>query len=199
MHRSVPYPSPPWRLRGQAWAAAWRLRGLDQTGLPAGWTSFRVGPWSLLGAVWAEYAAGGDLAYEELAVGQVVRRGRALAITIPWIWVDSDASRTGGRILWSLPKQRASFEAEDHERTAETPSGPASLEHRGTGLPLGRWPLAFVVAQPSPTGPVYAPCRLRADLRLARTRWRLPPPLDRLPARPWLSLHLTDAELVLGG
>lgn len=194
----IAYPNPPWRLRGRAFAAAWLSRALQpDLAIPTGWRPFAVGARRLIGAVWADWRPGGDLAYHELAVGLVVRRGAALAITLPWMWVDSEASRAGGRALWAIPKDIASFRPQGSGFAAETAIGPATLAPGAGGLRLGRHGFGFATAQPDGGRTVMARARITADLTLTRDAWRLPPPLDRLGA-PFLTARLDDAELVFG-
>jgi hypothetical protein len=56
----------------------------------------------------AEYREG-TLRYRELVVGALVRRGARAGIVALWIWVDSLESLWGGRRLWGIPKEPATF------------------------------------------------------------------------------------------
>ncbi len=57
-----------------------------------------------------EYAPRGVLPYRELLVALLVLGRRGVWYTIPRIWVDSAQSRIGGRELWAIPKELASFD-----------------------------------------------------------------------------------------
>jgi len=116
---------------------------------------------------------------------------------VPWIWVDSEASQAGGRALWAIPKDAASFQLQGAGSSAETPMGPAGVAPGPGGLRLGRHSFAFATAQPDGGRTVMARARLTAELTVSRETWRLPPPLDRLAA-PFLTARLDDAELVFG-
>lgn len=94
----------------------------------------RLGRWAVLGVVCAAYR-GGTLAYHEFAVGVAVRKGARLGVTLPWIWVDSEASLQGGRAWWAIPKRLAVFsdmatgtqisaDAGEIATLAATPRGP---------------------------------------------------------------------------
>lgn len=188
------YPPPPWRLRGRAFAAAWLVRDLEAP-IPSGWAPLKLGPFHLLGAVWAGYGLGGDLSYRELALGLVVRKGAALAVTLPWVWVDSQASQAGGRALWAIPKDMAAFRQDATAMTAETPLGPAGLQPRRRGAHMGRRTLGFATAQPDQGRTIMARASITADIRWARADWRLP---IALPAKPLMSFELEDLQLVFG-
>ena len=54
-----------------------------------------------------ELRAGQRLTYHELLVARLVRAGRSAHVRITDIWVDSPASRDGGRSLWAIPKHLA--------------------------------------------------------------------------------------------
>jgi len=197
-HPETVFPNPPWRLRGRAFAAAWFSRALDPAlAVPADWQPLAIGGRRLIGAIWADWRPGGDLAYHELAVGLVVRRGPALAVTLPWIWVDSETSRAGGRALWAIPKDLAGFAPQETGFSAQTPLGPASVAPGAGGLRLGRRSFGFATAQPDGRRTVMARARITAELAFTRDAWRLPPPLDRLGA-PFMTARLEDAELVFG-
>ena len=49
------------------------------------------------------------LRYDELVIGSLARRGLKFGIYVHHIWVDSEESLWGGRRIWGLPKELASF------------------------------------------------------------------------------------------
>lgn len=85
----MPFPSPPWSLRGQAWVSLVRAAAPGE-GTDTWVTGF------------VDHQPGGTLSYRELVVAR--RLGRR-AVQVRDLWVDSAASRDGGRSLWHLPKQ----------------------------------------------------------------------------------------------
>lgn len=195
----ITYPAPPWRLRGSACAAGWLIRGdAGALAAPPGWAPLRVGPWGLAGAVWADWRPGGDLAYRELAVGLVVRRGAALAVSVGPIFVDSEASQLGGHRLWAIPKSLARFCGNgESAMTAQTPLGVALLTPGRPGISLGRRTFRFATAQADHGRTVVARASLTANLRRSDDKWRLPAPLEAL-GRPLAAFRLEDVELRFG-
>ena len=90
----MPFPSPPWSLTAQMWLSVFAVRESGRPDRPAG----------VYGAAFVDYT--GVLAYHELLVARLhdpVRR----RVRVTDIWVDSVASRDGGRALWAIPKQLA--------------------------------------------------------------------------------------------
>ena len=77
--------------------------------LPPGCTPVRVGGRGVVGTAWVSYEPGGVLSYREVMATLLVRRGRRVMPTIMRIWVDSEASRDGGRALWGIPKDLATL------------------------------------------------------------------------------------------
>lgn len=198
------FPPQPWRLAGEAWLLAWRVREAELSApWPAGFHPLRLGGRLLVGAVWAIYRPGGDLAYQELAIGVVGREGLRPAVTIPWIWVDDPAALAGGRALWAIPKQIGSFEAHAAGPAARDAAGApiaALAEAGGVALP-GRWRLPLPLVQPSGPALVFPKGAARGVVLVTRARWRFAPagPLGWLSnATPLVSGRLDGARLVFG-
>lgn len=105
---SADYPPQPWDLTGRGWITAWTLRAPLPT-LPDGVRP--VGRLAL--TMFVDYRPPGQMAYAELLAGVVVRQGRRVGLAITDIWVDSPASRDGGRELWGVPKELAVFHVAD--------------------------------------------------------------------------------------
>src|SRR5688500_19005620 len=99
----MPFPSPPWNLRGTMWLSVFPVRSSGTPRRPAG----------LYGAAFVDYAEGGVLAYQELLVARLVRDGAVPRVHICDIWVDSAPSRDGGRALWAIPKELADLHRSD--------------------------------------------------------------------------------------
>jgi hypothetical protein len=119
------------------------------------------------------------------------------------IWVDSVASRDGGRELWGIPKDLADLAVDDGPFRA-TVDGAVVAEARftrGARLP-GRWPTPMAVSQRLGGGVVTTKVRGRAALRLGRARWEIAPggPVRYLAGRrPWLTLTIADFRMRFGG
>ncbi len=217
------YPPEPWDLRGQLHLTVWRMPHADLPAMPTGLAPVRLGGCALVATAWVVYEPGGALSYRELLVAVPVWHGRRLRVSITDIWVDSAPSLRGGRELWGIPKELATFDIAGPRFAASTPDGTSIA--RGTvapraGLP-GRWPARYTVVQDSgipdsgardpgardpgardPGGELaVTPVRSRAALRLTRATWEFAPdgPLAWLAGgRPLLSASLRDFHLRFG-
>jgi hypothetical protein len=198
------YPPEPWRLHGQLHGAVFLVPASDVGDVaPPGWRLLRVGPRCVAAAVWVSYEPGGVLSYSELMLTVLVRRGPWVRPTVPLIWVDSRASQAGGRELWRLPKQLASFAIEPDRFAARTDSHPLAAATVRPRLRLpGRWPVRFRVVQPDGARARSSPVRATAEL--AVTSMRLDPdprgPLALLAGhRPVVGFSLADFRMRFGG
>jgi len=108
----IAYPPPPWRLSGTTVVAA-SLIDVAQARqhVPADLEIVKFGRGRTLGAiVLIEYGSGSIFPYNELVViCGLARAGRRIGGWISHIYVDSTRSQAGGRELFGLPKQLASF------------------------------------------------------------------------------------------
>jgi acetoacetate decarboxylase len=113
-------------------------------------------PGGLYGAGFVDYRDGGVLAYRELFAARLVRDEAMPRVHITDIWVDSTASRDGGRALWSIPKDLADLHVTSRglgpaTRTAcdANINGSALAAARFTSprVPSLRTPLRFTVVQ----------------------------------------------------
>jgi hypothetical protein len=106
------YPPEPWYLGGSMLVSVFAVPAETlppEFALPQGRRALRIGSCVIVGVAAVQYLPGGVLEYDELLVA-VPSLGRGgLRVTIPQIWVDSPASRLGGRELWGIPKQLARF------------------------------------------------------------------------------------------
>lgn len=137
---------------------------------------------ALVGVAFARYE--GDLAYRELLVAEA---RTPPAVTVTQIWVDSEASRAGGRELWGIPKEMATF--------GSAPGIAALRATAGRGLPVPPFPL--VTVQPDHLALNFA----RGRLRPMRAKWEFAAdgPLGWLRGRtPVASAALTDARITFG-
>src|SRR6185437_1146643 len=107
-----PYPPAPWRLRGHSIQA---LRLIDSSiardHVPAGLRVVTVWPGKTLAVLYcASYEPPSVLRYHELVVAPaLVAAGGRIGFWISRIYVDDAISQAGGRGIWGLPKELASF------------------------------------------------------------------------------------------
>jgi hypothetical protein len=205
------YPPEPWDLRGQLYLSVFAVPRAALPALPdplAGAVRpLPFGRRALVGAAWVRYEPGGILQYQELLSAVLVHEGRHPRVSITGIWVDSVASRDGGRELWGIPKDLADLDVRTApdgrtEGTASIASGTIAAVSFGAGWRLpGRWPAPMSVVQELDGGLKRTTVRGRAGLRLGGSTWRVEPggPLGYLAGRrPLLTLTLADFRLRFG-
>jgi acetoacetate decarboxylase len=167
------YPPAPWVLRGQANFHLLAVRTRSLPPVPAGFTPLRVGGFGLVVAGWVDYQGGSILRCGELLAAVAGRWAGGLSATVTHMWVDSPASRAGGRELWGYPKELASFEL------AIDPSGRARACDPD-GVELARGTFAALVTSPwrvSIRGGTVQP--LDGRLTAVRAAFRARPALGR--------------------
>lgn len=198
------YPPEPWDLRGQLYASAFLVPAHEiNVELPPGCSLVRVAGRVVVGAVWVSYEPGGVLSYRELMTTVLVRRGLRVLPTITHIWVDSEASRDGGRALWGIPKELASFDFDGAHFAARDDAGPLArgTVHPRRALPL-RLPVRFRVVQTLKGTAKVSPVRSTASVAVAQGRFEADPsgPLAFLSGRtPLASFALGDFRMNFGG
>ena len=193
------YPAAPWRLQGQLWVSLFRVT--------------RSGGRSdgLYGAAFVSYEPSSDLTYSELLVARPVGGGR---VEITDIWVDSPASREGGRSLWAIPKELADLplRAGDWGPVVRTSfGGVAEGRHLASATFMTtpraavlRLPFATATSQPAldgEAGTVVSHFSGSARAVPSRAVWRFDEegPLAFLRGRrPLASFHLRDVALRFG-
>ncbi len=192
------YPPEPWRLCGRLSVSLWWVPARQLPVVPDGTVPVRVGGSGLIGTAFVEYGPGSVLEYNELLVAVLVRRGARLRACVSQIWVDSGSSRQGGRELWSIPKETATFEISTGVLRAQGIATAATTE--GVTVP-GTWPFRYKIAQQAPGGLQESRVRLRSRLTVRRATWQVdrPGPLDWLDGhRPFLSLGVDDFDMRFG-
>lgn len=167
----------------------------------------------LVGTAWVEYEPGGDMDYRELLSAVLVRHRARLRVCIVDIWVDSPASRDGGRELWGIPKDLATFALDrDHRRDALAARADTTGDQVATAAIAqasigarrrvpGRWPVGFSIVQLLGDQVKTTPVRGRGAAGPASATWQVPGtgPLAYLAGRrPWLSLAMHDFRLTFG-
>jgi hypothetical protein len=149
------YPPEPWHLRGQLWLSVFALPRSALPDLPEVVRPLVLGRRVLVGAAWVRYEPGGTLEYRELLSAVLLRNG----VSVVDIWVDSVASRDGGRALWGIPKELADI----------------AIPESVTGIPVpGRWPVVMSLVQAFGDGARRTPVRGTTRVRLRRAAWRVP-------------------------
>ena len=128
------YPPAPWRIAGPA-AIVPALIALDtaRTHVPPDVAIVPVAPGRTAGGLLvARYEAGSTLAYGELLVfGALTRVGASVGMWISHAYVDSEQSPHGGRRMWGVPKDLATF--------AWRPDGVTITREDGTPLLDAAW------------------------------------------------------------
>ncbi|SHF47402.1 Acetoacetate decarboxylase (ADC) [Jatrophihabitans endophyticus] len=200
---STPYPSEPWDLRGRLDLSLFLVPAADlPDDLPDGWRAVRLARWAVVATAWVRYEPPGVLSYREVMAVVLARRGARVRPTIVRIWVDSEASLAGGRALWGIPKQLASFDFTGDARAARDDDGRITAGTVRDRLRLpGRWPVRFSIVQQLDDAPTTSPVRARGGLTVTTTRLAAAPagPLAFLAGhRPWLSLTLRDFVMTFG-
>lgn len=175
--------------------------------LPADTTPIAIRGRALVGVAFVSYEPGGALAYSELLAAVMTRSGVRPRVTIPDIWVDSEASLAGGRELWNIPKALGRFDrrlrgADVCMRMKKDGRQVASLDARVMRRLRPGWQTASLsTAQRLDDSTVVAHSAIRMHPCALRTRWEFPPegPLGYLSGhRPLLSVALTDMAVSFG-
>ena len=194
------YPPEPWDLHGHAYVGTWLVPLAD---LPAPHspatkpiTLFGRG---IVGAAFFVYEQPSPLTYNEIMATVLVRDGWRVRVSITHIWVDSEASRAGGRELWAIPKQLADFDVVPHASYAAHDIGSLVLR-RVRRLP---WmlPAGFRIAQDQRGSLLVSPVTGRMRLGTASARWSFAAdgPLAFLHGRrPLLTLASRPFRLLFG-
>ncbi|RLV56167.1 acetoacetate decarboxylase [Aeromicrobium phragmitis] len=191
------FPTEPWDLAGHAVVAA----GLTDRAVihaPPGTRPVTVGGRALVALALFVYEPPSPLTYREIMAATLVRRGLRPFVHITHIWVDSPASRDGGRALWAIPKHLADFEV--------TPDRYAARDIATTTLRRGRrlavpFPARFTVAQRRDGRTLTTPVRGRVRISPARSHWTITGdgPLGHLTGfRPLVSVAIRSFRLRFG-
>lgn len=124
------YPRAPWRLRGVSVQTLKlvEVRRVRQF-VPAGVRIVPVLPGRTIAVMYcARYGSGSSLIYSELAVAPALIEWRSrIGFWISHIYVDNPDSVAGGRRIWHLPKQIASFSWNPARRQVAVTAGSSTL------------------------------------------------------------------------
>ncbi len=199
---STAYPPAPWHLTGAGLMTVWRVPTEHAPGLPPGARGLPLGRGRVAaGSMLVDYRPGGDMAYRELLVGLLVRTGARPALSITDIWVDSPASRAGGRALWAVPKELADFEPGPTTSVVADGELLARVRDRGASGPWLPVRGRSHVVQERDGAALVSPIAAGGRLRRARLTWDVPPygPLGWLATgRPLLSLAADPFDMSFG-
>ena len=133
----VAYPPAPWVCAGGMWVGFFSSG--DAPALPDDLRPFLDARWLAIGLV--RYLRG-PLRYDELFLGAPARSGARFGLYVHHIWVDSVPSLWGGRDIWGLPKQMATFDWQDATVRISDASGPiATLSVDAQTARLPRLPI----------------------------------------------------------
>lgn len=197
---SAAYPPEPWDLTGRGHVTLWRLPVAALPPLPFSARPLTLRGQALVATAFVTYDERGLMAYDELLAGVAVRLGRRAGLSITDIWVDSESSRHGGRELWGIPKDLATFGS----LTAETAAGPiASASFSPRRGPVAPVPplLRGSTVQTRAGRTVASPIRAGGRVRPAQATWSLDAdgPLAWLRAgRPVTSVVAEDFSMRFG-
>ena len=165
----------------------------------------------MYGVALVDYQPDSPLTYGELLVARPVsvpsgpRAGRHVTVTD--IWVDSEPSREGGRSLWAVPKELASFDWSSDRRDGRRPvsAGISGVAEATFGAPravLPRLPFSGTTWQPREDGSsVVASLTGSSRAFPVRGSWTFQPhgPLSWLAdARVLASFVMRDFEMSFG-
>ncbi|MCY7322591.1 MAG: acetoacetate decarboxylase family protein [Phormidesmis sp. CAN_BIN36] len=107
------YPQAPWTLKGFAFQTL-HLIDLAKASpfVPPELAIVSVAPGKTLGGVYlSNYGVGSSLEYSELIViAGLVKRGQTIGAWVSHIYVDNPDSVSGGREIWGMPKELATFD-----------------------------------------------------------------------------------------
>ncbi len=150
-----------------------------QSFLPESLDIISVLPGYTLGGLYlARYGAGSTLEYSELiVVGGVVRQGTSVGAWITHIYVDSEASVAGGREIWGLPKQLATFDWHPTAQTVTVRQQNIRLCQFDTDwqLPLWQQTLPIPVLSQHQGALLQFMGQAKAAFKLAQARLTVPP------------------------
>lgn len=197
------YPPEPWDLTGVGHVTLWRVPVAALPTLPLSARPLALRGEALAASAFVRYDERGLMAYDELLAGVVVRLGRRVGLSITDIWVDSETSMHGGRELWGIPKDLATFGSRAADLSAETATGPiasASFTPRRGLFPVPRL-LRGSTVQTRAGRTVASPVRAGGRVRSAQATWSLDAdgPLAWLRAgRPVTSVVAEDFSMRFG-
>lgn len=194
------YPAEPWDLHGHAYVGTWLVpvAHLPAPHSPAT-TPITIFGRGIVGVAFFVYEQPSPLTYHEIMSTVLVRQGWRVRVSITHIWVDSPASRDGGRDLWAIPKQLADFDVAPHVSYAARSIGSLALG-RVRRLPRAL-PAGFRIAQDQDGHLLVSPVTGRMRFGVGPGRWSFDPagPLGFLHGRrPLMTVAVHPFRLLFG-
>jgi hypothetical protein len=204
--QGVSYPPEPWHLGGVLHASVWRVPAAE---VPATFPpGVRPSVWfgrATVVTAWAIYEPGSVLDYHELMAVVRVRVKRRPCNTVTHIWVDNGSALVGGRELWGIPKEPATFRSSQDtgfEAVAEADDQwIASLRFAPRLTVPGWWRFPLRTAQQLGGRVRVAEVQALARLQFGRADWDFAPagPLGFLAGRrPLFSARLSRMTVSFG-
>lgn len=194
------YPVEPWDLHGHAYIGVWLLpRDVAPAPHSPATPAITIFGRTVVASAYFVYELPSPLTYDEIMSTVLVRDRWRPRVSITHIWVNSTASRDGGRELWAIPKELATFDVDLHRSYVARKIG-ALRVHRVRRLPFAL-PIGFRTAQDRSGTLEVTPVRGRIRLGLAQTRWSFDDagPLSFLNGRrPLISLAARPFRLTFG-
>ncbi|WP_019202270.1 hypothetical protein [Tsukamurella sp. 1534] len=199
----VTYPPEPWHLTGHCLVSLFLVPGDDAPDppLPSGARTLTVFGRRIVATAFFVYEPPSPLTYNEIMCTTVSVRRLLPFVTIPFIQVDSAASRAGGRELWSIPKELNGFAVRRLDRYAAESVATARLP-RPPRWVLPFLPIAFRLLQGDDAGGARTPVAGLVRARPVRAEWEFDGagPLAHLAGRrPVFSLAVPRFRLRFGG
>jgi acetoacetate decarboxylase len=194
-------PGPPWFLNGFG-IAGLGLAPIDRcfNFTPKGVQPIAVLPnRTLAGLFVGRYGPGSTLEYSELiAVCGLVRAVGRYGFWVSHIYVDDQRSRAGGREIWGLPKELATFFWTDRSVVVRRDNQPLLDVSWRSGIPMmplrGRLP---VISERNALLLRFEGSA-HASARMVWARWRSQGELDAVGISPFLSVWLPSARIKAG-
>ena len=213
----TPHPPSPWRLRATMALSLFAIpRDRLAPFLPEGvrLPIFEFLGRCLIGAAWVDYGPKSTdcvLAYRELLVAVLARKGILPRVHIIRIWVDSPASLAGGRNLWAIPKDLAQFTSTSQSWHASGRQGnlaeTADIKTSGPSLKMPFYFPMTLIQWAAPGNWLETPSKIKGAIQLGQDwQWRFPPESDLAalfenksrPLKPWLNLLLRNVQIHFG-
>lgn len=142
----IPYPSPPWQLAGRVWGGLFSANA--RLPVPSPLRPLLPRSWTVLSLFRYQ---GMTLRYDELVLGAFVWHAAQPRLWLSHAWVSCPASLWGGREIWRVPKQLATFDwSEGAVRITDAIGHVVTigLSQRHAWLPWGGLPIPFMAGVP---------------------------------------------------
>jgi acetoacetate decarboxylase len=201
------YPTPPWHLQGIAYLSLHPIALCQARAfIPSDLQIIPIFPgYTLAGVYISSYRSGSVLEYNELIIAPaIVRYRNHIGGWISHIYVDNEDSIRGGREIWGLPKEMASFHWHNGEiNISQQEHSLCNFSVRSHPLSIAPW------GRPSLTGDCFSQLhneiakfksKFTAKIHLVSTNLQIPPesPFSSLKiGHSLLSTRLDDLELAV--